>query len=143
MDLKDEFTLPLRKTECTVVESYNRSIVPAKDKESKPITFHALGDIDRKTQDDISNMTSGVVALKPKFSNKTTRMLIKVGLNPEKLDQMASFERVLTPYARPKGGSPGGKTHSGHEKWSWVCSSPSRRHGGCKYDNHTRRTSTK
>ncbi|KAH7836484.1 hypothetical protein Vadar_001965 [Vaccinium darrowii] len=36
-ELKDAFVLPLRKTECTYVESYRKFVVPAKEKGTKPI----------------------------------------------------------------------------------------------------------
>ncbi|XP_028062797.1 uncharacterized protein LOC114266101 [Camellia sinensis] len=82
LDLKGEFTLPLRKTECTYVEKYNKIVVPSKGKGSKPIIFHSLGDVEQKVK--VEQMPEENISSfeKPTFSAKITQMLVKVGLDP-------------------------------------------------------------
>ncbi|XP_028100105.1 uncharacterized protein LOC114299540 [Camellia sinensis] len=101
LDLKGEFTLPLRRTECTYVEKYNKIVVPSKGKGSKPIIFHSLGDVEQKVkveqvpEENISSFE------KPNFSAKITQMLVKVGLDPEKIPEiMTPFDFALTPSQR-------------------------------------------
>ena len=99
LELKDKFILPLRKTECTYVDTYNKFVVPPKEKGSKPIRFHAMGDLEQKVNEEQVSQTADLInVIKPKYSAKTTRMLVKLGLDPEKTstEGIAPFDAILT-----------------------------------------------
>ena len=49
LELGEKFVLPLRKTECTYLETYKKFVVPRNEHGSKPIFFHAMGDMSQKT----------------------------------------------------------------------------------------------
>lgn len=82
--LKPGYTLPERKTECTVVETYNKFMVSPKGKGSKSIQFHAMGKMDRPTPSDEETKVEDqrYASKETNFSTKTRQMLAKVGLNP-------------------------------------------------------------
>ncbi|KAG5556090.1 hypothetical protein RHGRI_006649 [Rhododendron griersonianum] len=98
LELKDAFVLPLQKAECTYVEDYCKFVVPAKAKGMKPIVFHALGDMEKKVQDDNLKTVEISSPIRPSYAANITKMLVKAGLDPEKVSTqtVAPFDSVLT-----------------------------------------------
>ncbi|KAG5562842.1 hypothetical protein RHGRI_005537 [Rhododendron griersonianum] len=98
LELKDAFVLPLQKAECTYVEDYRKFVVPAKAKGMKPIVFHALGDMEKKVQDDNLKTVEISSPIRPSYAANITKMLVKAGLDPEKVSTqtVAPFDSVLT-----------------------------------------------
>ncbi|XP_058216876.1 uncharacterized protein LOC131327758 [Rhododendron vialii] len=98
LELKDAFVLPLQKAECTYVENYCKFVVPAKAKGMKPIVFHALGDMEKKVQDDNLKTVEILSPIRPSYAANITKMLVKAGLDPEKVSTqtVAPFDSVLT-----------------------------------------------
>ncbi|KAH7862169.1 hypothetical protein Vadar_000977 [Vaccinium darrowii] len=98
LELKDAFVLPLRKTECTYVESYRKFVVPAKEKGTKPIVFHALGDVETKVQNDNPKVVETLGHKRPNYAENIREMLVKDGLDPEKVSSqtITPFDSVLT-----------------------------------------------
>ncbi|KAH7853285.1 hypothetical protein Vadar_000919 [Vaccinium darrowii] len=98
LELKDAFVLPLRKTECTYVESYRKFVVPAKEKGTKPIVFHALGDMETKVQNDDPKVVETLGHKRPNYTENIRGMLVKAGLDPEKVSSqtVTPFDSVLT-----------------------------------------------
>ncbi|KAG5529107.1 hypothetical protein RHGRI_029692 [Rhododendron griersonianum] len=98
LELKDAFVLPLQKAECTYVENYRKFVVPAKAKGMKPIVFHALGDMEKKVQDENLKTVEISSPIRPSYAANITKMLVKAGLDPEKVSTqtVAPFDFVLT-----------------------------------------------
>ncbi|KAK2966064.1 hypothetical protein RJ640_010091 [Escallonia rubra] len=85
------------KTKCMHVDTYNKFLVPPKEKGLKPIWFHAMRDVERKLSKE-SPFVQGEESLPLKdaeYSAKTTRMLKNIGLDPEKVTDAMRFYLMI------------------------------------------------
>ncbi|KAF7151334.1 hypothetical protein RHSIM_Rhsim02G0180000 [Rhododendron simsii] len=80
---KEGISLHSKKAECTYVETYRKFVVLAKAKGMKAIVFHALGDMEKKVQDDNLKTVELLSPIRPNYAANIIKMLVKAGLDPE------------------------------------------------------------